>query len=103
MEDTKSAGNVYAILSYLWVLCLIPLLFKKDDEFVIFHAKQGLVLFILEVALGIIGIVPFLGPIVVMLGTIFCGIISLVGIIKVLMGEKWEIPVLGEWARKIKV
>ena len=47
-----SSENVYAILSYLWILCLIPVLMKKEDEFVKFHAKQGLMLFIVEVAAG---------------------------------------------------
>ncbi len=100
---TGSEGNVYAVLSYLWILCLIPLLLKKEDEFVRFHAKQGLMLFIVEVGIGIIGIIPILGGIVVTLGILVCGFLSLIGIVQVLMGNKWKMPVIGEWAEKITV
>ncbi len=102
-QPNQSSGNAYAILSYLWILCLIPLLMKKDDEFVLFHAKQGLMLFIVEVAIGIIGIIPFLGWLIVMLGTLACGILSIMGIIQVLMGNMWKMPVIGDWAEKITV
>ena len=102
-EKTPSNENVYAVLAYLWILCLIPLLLKKDDEFVLFHAKQGLMLFIVEVAIGIIAVVPLLGWLVGILGTLICGILSLVGIVQVLMGNEWKIPVIGDWAEKITV
>ena len=98
-----TSENVYAILAYLWVLCLIPVLMKKDDEFVKFHAKQGLMLFIIEVGFGIIGIVPLLGPLVYLLGMLACGIVSIIGIVQVLMGNKWRIPVIADWAEKIKI
>lgn len=99
----KKEGNLYAILSYLWVLCLIPILLKKDDEFVIFHAKQGLMLFIVEAAFFIIGIIPLLGWLVAQLGIFICGILSLIGIVQVLMGNKWKMPVIGDWAKKITI
>ena len=103
-EGTKSSGeNVYAILSYLWILCLVPILMKKEEEFVMFHARQGLMLFIVEVGIGIVGIVPVIGHFIATVGMLVCGILSLVGIVQVLMGNKWEIPVIGEWAKKIKI
>ncbi|MFC1479846.1 DUF4870 domain-containing protein [Candidatus Omnitrophota bacterium] len=103
MEEKKTQENVYAILSYLWVLCLIPILMKKEDEFVRFHARQGLMLFIVEVGIGIIGIIPMLGQVIYLLGMLICGLLSLIGIVQVLMGNKWKMPVVGEWAEKIKV
>ena len=107
MEQEKkmpvSGDNVYAILSYLWILCLIPILMKKEEDFVRFHARQGLMLFIVEVAIGIIGIIPLLGPVVSKVGIVACGILSIVGIVQVLMGNKWKMPVIGDWAEKIKV
>ena len=36
--------TVMAALSYLSVLCFVPLLVDRDYEFVYFHAKQGLVI-----------------------------------------------------------
>lgn len=96
-------SNVYAILAYLWVLCLVPVLMKRDDEFVRFHARQGLMLFIVEIGVGIISIIPFFGLLIYKLGILVLGLISLIAIVQVLMGNKWEIPVIGEWAKKINV
>ncbi|MFC1570870.1 DUF4870 domain-containing protein [Candidatus Omnitrophota bacterium] len=98
-----SGENAYAILSYLWVLCLIPFLLKKENRFVSFHARQGLMLFIVEVGVGIVGIIPGIGSFISMIGILVCGILSLIGIVQVLMGKEWKIPVIGDWAKNIKV
>ena len=95
--------NVFAILSYIWILCLVPVLMKKENEFVKFHAKQGLVLFIIEMAVAIIGIIPFLGSLIYVLGMFICGVLSIIGIIQVLMGNKWKIPFVSEWSEKIEI
>ena len=99
IEDNK----VIAAISYLFILFLIPLLTKKDSKFCMFHAKQGLVLFIAWVILWVIWMIPTLGWILGFLGTILLLIIELVGLIKALQGEAWEIPVIGEYAKKINV
>ena len=43
-------GKIYAVIGYLGILCIIPLLLKRDNKFALFHGKQGLVLFFGEVA-----------------------------------------------------
>ncbi|MFH1395154.1 MAG: DUF4870 domain-containing protein [Candidatus Omnitrophota bacterium] len=102
-KESKSSEVGFAVLSYLWILCLIPILMKKEDPFVKFHARQGLMLFIVEVAIGIIGIIPFLGQIIYILGMLVCGILSLIGIVQVLMGNEWKMPVIGAWSEKITI
>ena len=103
-ENTYTAEQMaYGVLSYLSALCLIPILSKKDDDFVRFHSRQGLMLFIIEVAVAILGVVPFLGGLIVMLGVIICGLLSLAAIVQVLMGNKWQMPVVAEWAEKFKI
>lgn len=96
-------GKIFAVLGYLWILCFIPLLFKKENKFALFHAKQGLVLFIAELALWLISIIPFLGWIIGLLGSIACGILSLIGVIQSLMGEYWKAPLISDYAEKIKL
>jgi uncharacterized membrane protein len=102
-KQSNMNDNMYAILSYLFILCLIPVLMKKENEFVRFHARQGLVLFIAEMAVAIIAIVPLLGPIIYVLGMLICGLLSLAGIIQVLRGIKWEMPVVYDLSQKIEV
>ena len=102
-ETSKTDENIYAIFSYLSVLCLIPILMKKDDEFVKFHSRQGLMLFTVEIGFMIINIIPVLGQLLNLFGMLACGIISIIGIVQVLQGNKWKIPVIGDWAEKIKI
>ena len=45
--------QLFLVLSYLWLLALVPFLLEKDDREVQWHAKHGLVLLIGEVFLWI--------------------------------------------------
>jgi fumarate reductase subunit D len=96
-------GKIFALLGYLGILCLVPLLFKKDNKFALFHGKQGLVIFLGEIAAAIINIIPILGQILGVIGMLVFGILSLMGIVKCLMGEYWKIPVVSDIAEKIKI
>ena len=92
-------GKIAAILSYLSILCIIPLLLKKENDFVLSHGKQGLVLFVGEVTLFVIHIV--LGTWILRLGFLIFGMISLWGIMEVLRGHYVRLPFVAEIADKI--
>ena len=67
---------------------------RKNNEYIRFHASQGVLLFV--------GSIVFMltGPFAVILNLIV-GIAAIVGIIKALQGDKWELPVVGGWAKKL--
>lgn len=91
-------GKIFAILSYLSILCIIPLVLKRDNSFVLSHGKQGLVLFIGEVTIFVISVVFdwILRP------SIFVfGVFSLWGIIEALKGQYVRMPVVSDIADKI--
>jgi len=109
-------GKVMGILSYLSILCLIPLFTKKDDDFIYFHAKQGLVLFGFEIVVYVIYRIivgMLIGSIVgwgmlsiwslifnlVDLGLL---VLSIMGIINVVQNKKKELPLIGKFARNLK-
>lgn len=93
-----------AALSYIWVLCLIPLLTRRNDEYCQFHAKQGLVLFIVSFAVMVLGMVPILGWLIILpLGWLVIIIFSIFGIINALQGKKWIMPYIGKHAEKINL
>ncbi len=110
---TKERNNVMIVLSYLWLLALVPLLVEKEDQEVQWHAKHGLVLtaawIILFVALTVVGMV--LGAVsagvgsclmgifqlVVMLGII---VIHVVCIVKGINGERFLVPGVSQYADK---
>ena len=96
-------GKFFAAVGYLFILCFVPLVLKKDNKFAQFHGKQALVLFILEIAASILKVVPVLGDLVFTVAFVVFFILSLIGITKVLMGEYWEMPVVHEIAHRISL
>jgi uncharacterized membrane protein len=102
-QTPKSQVNIMALISYIGILCLIPVLSKPQDEFVKFHAKQGLVLFIGEVATMILSwILAFLFPLWMLINLGWL-VLSILGIINVVKNEKKEVPVVGQFADRFKV
>ena len=99
INNNIDENKIIASLSYVWILCLIPLLLKRDSKFTQFHAKQGLVLFFVEILAGLVAWFPVFGQLLVLLLIV----ISIVAIIKTLNGEQWEIPVIYEWSKKINI
>jgi len=98
----KGEKDLTTILSYLGILFLVPLIASKDNAFAQFHAKQGLVLFIAEVATMMIVWIPFLGWFVGMICWIIWVILSITGIINVLNGKQVPLPIIGKFAQKFK-
>lgn len=45
--------QIFLVLSYLWLLALVPFLIEKEDREVQWHAKHGLVLLVAEVIVWI--------------------------------------------------
>ncbi len=101
-EDIQD-NKVIAALSYFGLLVLIPLLAKKDSPYCQFHAKQGLVLLIAWVLIGIIAVIPILGWIVGFLGSLFLFVLFIIGIINAFSGNVKELPVIGQFGAKINL
>lgn len=102
-NNQQSDKKIFAILSYFWVLSLLPFILNIKDEYVIKHAKQGLVLFIAEIALYLIAVVPILGWIISSIGTVVAVVLSIVGIIKAASDQEWEVPYIGKYGKKINL
>jgi uncharacterized membrane protein len=93
-QDIESNKTV-AALSYIWLLFLIPLILKRNSKFCQFHAKQGLILFILS----LLSWFPVIGWLI----GLAIIVVSVVGIIKALSGEEWKIPYLYDLSAKINL
>ena len=104
----SSNRNVMILLSYLWLLALVPLLTEKDDQEVQWHAKHGLVLMVAELAvwivisiilgpLGIFGCVAALFTPLLALGEL---VLHIMCIVKGINGKRLIIPGLSDFANK---
>ncbi len=86
-----------AILSYIGILFILPLLLKPNSEFIKFHVKQGIIL-----TIGwVIGMILYplfgLGFLIHIVVIVF----SIMGIINVSEGTMKELPIIGELAKKL--
>jgi len=104
MEEKEiQEGKILAVIGYLGILCIVPLLLKKENKFAFYHGKQGLILFIVEVAAFILSVIPFLGPLVLRLAFFVCGLFSLWGIIQSLLGNYSRLFLVSDIADKITI
>ncbi|MEE9525541.1 MAG: hypothetical protein V3V78_02940 [Candidatus Woesearchaeota archaeon] len=94
LAEPTIEDKFFAILAYLGILFLIPLLLKRDNKWVQLHAKQGFIMF-----LGwILSWIPLLGWIL----AVYLTVVWIIAIIKIFMGiPYWKIPVVGDIAEKI--
>jgi uncharacterized membrane protein len=88
-----------ALLSYIGPLIIVPFLVDKDDPFVKFHIKQGLLLVIGEVAAWMLAMMFWpLFPLA-QIANIFFLVLAVVGIIRTTRGETKQLPLIGHWAK----
>lgn len=110
IQDNK----LMAVLAYLGILVLVPIFAAKDSKFAKFHANQGVILLICEMAFGIVYTILsiVLGAILISLGlgivyTILIGLIGLcglvflvftvLGIINAVNGKMTRLPIIGKY------
>ncbi len=102
IEQSKDT-RILAAIGYLWILCLLPLLGKRESGFAQHHGKQGLVLTIASFIIWLVAWVPVVGWLIGFFGTIGLLILTVTGIQNAMQGKYWEMPVLGKYARQIKL
>ena len=100
-QRADTPQKLYAVLAYLGFLCIIPLVVKKRDPFVLFHIKQGLVIFIAAVVSFVVSIIPGIGHILGLAGLSVCVICALFGIFQSLRGTRVAIPFVARLADKL--
>ncbi len=96
------------ILSYLGLFSLIPYIMKKDDPFISWHAKQGLLIAAVSIVtyflLFVLSMVPLVGTIAMLLNALF-GLsvlaISVFCIVQACSGKRWAVPVLSQFLGKV--
>lgn len=102
-EGFKSEeGRMAAIMSYIPILCFVPLLSMKDNKEARFHARQGVLLFLIEL-LAIIFLVDGISDFVFKAILILAVALSVVGIYFALQGKSCKLPIIGDLADKAKL
>ncbi|SEC47105.1 hypothetical protein [Paenibacillus sp. GP183] len=83
-----------AVLAY--IIFFIPLLAAKDSRFAMYHANQGLVLFLGAVASNIVlGMIPIIGWILLPFANLAILVFAIIGIINAANGRNKPLPLIG--------
>ena len=112
-EEGTDQSRVLAALAYVPFLCFLPYFFAPEDDFARHHARQGFVLLVLLVVLGLalrviewaLTGLPVLGVIIITLSRLSFGLallgLGLAGALKALSGERFHLPGLGHVAERV--
>lgn len=95
--------NIEGLLCYVlgFLTGILFLVLEKDNKFVRFHAMQSIVTFLaLFVISTVIGFIPILGWIVSGLIGLVALILWLLLMFKAFKGERYKLPIAGDFAEK---
>lgn len=95
--------NLEALLCYVlgWISGLIFLFIEKDNAYVRFHALQSLVTFgVLHGASFVILVIPVLGALLSFLIGIVSAVLWIVTMVKSYKGERYKLPVVGDFVEQ---
>jgi uncharacterized membrane protein len=88
-------NKVMAILACFPLIGLILLFVEKNDQFVRYMGAQFAILGVVSMVVAIIAVIGWLlaGPVM--------WILIIVGMVKASKGERFDIPMISEWALKL--
>lgn len=102
MYDTQDIqdNKIWAALSYVGILFILPLLVNGgNSRYGKFHANQGFILFLADIACGIAGailsLIPIIGGILSALLSLALLALTIIGIINAANGKAKELPLIG--------
>lgn len=122
-QQDIASNKTMGVLSYFGPLVLVPILAAKESKFARYHANQGLVLFIADVAYGIVqavlmailraifpwnwnysylggrGVIFDILSTVLSFGWLIISILAIIGIVNAVKGRAKALPLIG----KIKI
>lgn len=106
-------NSLMLILSYLYPLSLVPFFVEKEDDYIQWHAKQGVVMFVVEFIVAIVFFVLSMA-INAFTGCLGCFlylpqmffhlallIARIICVVKGLDGERYRVPLMADWSEKI--
>lgn len=92
-------GTALAVISYIGPLVIVSYLMAKENDFVKFHARQGLTVFAIEVIVMFLGSMMYSFWMIINILNLLTLILSVIGIVNAVSGNKKELPVIGGFAK----
>lgn len=95
-------GRMAAIMSYIPFLCFLPLLNMKENKEAQFHARQGVMLFLIEL-LAVLFLIDGISKFVFQAILIVAAALSVAGVYFALQGKNYKLPVISDLVEKSKL
>jgi len=96
-RDVES-NKVMAILAYIWILFLVPLLGAKNSKFAQYHAYQGVALFITWIIVNAARwILPYSLSGLVTIASLGVLVLAVIGIMNAYQGKAKPLPLIGKF------
>ena len=100
-DDAKLFAFLATFLSIIGFI--IALLVKRDDKYVMYYAKQSLIIFIVYVGAAVVVIIPFIGRVASAVVYVFSFVFWIISWIYALSEKKKDVPIVGKYAKKINL
>jgi fumarate reductase subunit D len=107
--DGEAAGTrpseeirMSAVLAYIPFLCFIPLVRMREDQYLYFHARQGLILFFIEVVAFVFSF-PHLSQLFWTVIIIACIGAAVAGVWFAVQGRMHKLPLIGDLADRLRM
>ncbi len=97
------SDNAAGALAYVTIIPAIIFLIVEPynkNSYVKFHSWQSIFLGIAWFAIGFINIIPILGQIIFLLGSLALFVAWIIVLLKALKGERFKLPFIGDLAEK---
>lgn len=98
-QQAETNNKVMCILSYFGIFALIPYFTQKDNAYINWHSRQGLLItaiaIVVSFGLGVLSLMPAVGWIAGIASTIFSFAVlglSIFCMIQACGGRKWAVP-----------
>ena len=101
--DAMKNSKLMAAIAYVGPLIIVSYVMAKDDPFVKFHIKQALVLFVIEIALWVFGMMSLPFYMIINLLNLGVFILAVIGIISAVRGEEKELPLVGKFSKHFPI
>lgn len=98
-EKTIEDGKNIAAIAYITLIGLIIAFVQNNEKknaFAVYHIRQSLGIIVTGFALGVVGIIPVLGWLVLIFGSMGLVVLWVIGLMNALNGKMAPVPVLGK-------
>lgn len=95
-------GRMAAIMAYIPILCFVPLFTMKDNKEARFHARQGVILFLIELV-AVLFLIDAISDLVFKGILLLAAGLSVAGIAFAVQGRNYKLPIIGDLADRSKL